>query len=175
MSVKIDCIIGIDPGASGGITVYRPNNKEVSIKNPKDVKDLREYLSYYKEISSPLVFLEKVQFHKDDAASGKTFGIEKLVRNFEQLKTTMEVMDIPFVLVHPGTWQSQLNLKIKREEKAARKKRYKDIAQRYYPDLKATMYNCDATLIMHFGRWALRNNIKWVMENLPQRNHDKLF
>lgn len=175
MSVKIDCVIGIDPGASGGITVYRPNSKETSIKIPKDLKDLKEYLEYYKEIAAPLIFLEKVQFHKGDAGSGKTFGIEKLIRNFEQLKTTIEILDIPYVLVHPITWQSQLNLRLKREEKADRKKRYKDIAQSYYPDLKATMWNCDATLIMHFGRFVLRNNVNWVLQNLPEYNHNKLF
>lgn len=173
--MKIDCIIGIDPGASGGITVWRPNNKEVCQKIPKDLKELKVFLDYYKEISNPIVFLEKVQMHKGDAQGGKMFGIEKLIRNYEQLKTTVEIIEIPFIQVHPMTWQSELKLRIKKEEKPARKKRYKEIAQKYYPDLKATMWNCDATLIMHFGRYVLQNNVKWVLENLPQRNHDKLF
>jgi hypothetical protein len=173
--MKIDCIIGIDPGASGGITIYRPNNKEVCQKIPKDINDFRDFINHYKDICSPLVFIEKVQMHRGDAQGGKMFGIEKLIKNLEALKTTLEVLDVPFILVHPGTWQSVLKLKIPKEEKPARKKRYKEIAQKYYPDLKATMWNCDATLIMHFGRTILRNNVKWVLENLPQRNHEKLF
>lgn len=173
--MKIDCIIGIDPGSNGGITVWRPNNKEVAVKNPKDVNDLKAFLSHYKDVSDPIIFLEKVQFHKGDAEAGKTFGIEKLVKNFEQIKTVAEVLEIPFILVHPMTWQTELKLRLTREEKAARKKRYKEISQKYYPDLKATMWNCDATLIMHFGRVVLKNNVKWVLENLPERNHEKLF
>lgn len=173
--MKIDCIIGIDPGSSGGITVWRPNAKEISVKIPKDVKDLKEFLEYYKEICDPIIFLEKVQMHKEDAASGKTFGIEKLVRNFEQLKTAISYTDIPFVPVHPMKWQSALKLRIPKEEKPERKKRYKGIAAKYYPDLKATMWNCDATLLMHFGRFILKNDVKWVLENLPTKNHDKLF
>lgn len=173
--MKIDCVIGIDPGASGGITIWRPNNKEVSTKMLKQTKDLKEFLQYYSDNYNPIVFFEKVQMHKGDAAGGKMFGIEKLLANFNQIKTVLETLDIPFVLVHPGTWQSVLKLKIAKEEKAVRKRRYKVIAQSYYPDLKATMMNCDATLIMHFGRVVLKNNVKWVLENLPQRNHDKLF
>lgn len=173
--MKIDCIIGIDPGSSGGITIWRPNNKEVSHKIPKDITDFRDLMSYQKEICSPLIFIEKVQMHKQDAKGGKMFGIEKLINNLQSLKTTLEILDIPFVSVHPMTWQSVLKLRIKNEEKAVRKKRYKLISQKYYPDLKATMWNCDATLLMHFGRTVLANDVKWVLENLPQRNHDKLF
>lgn len=173
--IKIDCIIGIDPGASGGITVWRPNNKEISVKIPKDVKAFKEFLEYYKEVANPIVFIEKVQMHKSDAYGGKMFGIEKLIKNLQQLETTIEILEIPFVKVHPMTWQSDLKLRRKGEEKPSRKKRYKEVSQNYYPDLKATMWNCDATLIMHFGRFVLRNNVKWVLENLPERNHDKLF
>lgn len=173
--MKIDCIIGIDPGASGGITVWRPNAKEISVKIPKDISDFRDFMMHYKEISNPLIFIEKVQMHKSDAQGGKTFGIEKLIRNVEQLRTVLAVLDIPFVPVHPMTWQSRLNLRRGVEEKSQRKKRYKEHSQKLYPDLKSTMWNCDATLLMHFGRFILKNDVKWVLENLPAKNHDKLF
>jgi len=184
--MKIDCIIGIDPGSSGGIVVWRPNHALKAVKMPKDLQDLKEFLEYYKEISNPIIFLEKLTVRPDDvtvengvANMGKMYRIQKMMQNFEQLKTTVIYLDMPFVLVNPMKWQNDLKLRIKikgkREEKADRKKRFKEIAARLYPDLKATLWNCDATLIVHFGRYILKNNSNWVLENLPQKMHNLLF
>lgn len=62
-------------------------------------------------------------------------------------------------------------MKIKKTEK----KRYKDIAQSLYPEIKQTMYSCDATLIMHFGRYMLANNMDWIKSNLPNYLHNRLW
>ena len=60
--LNFDCIIGIDPGANGGIATWRPNQNVKTIRMPKDLQELREYLQYIKSISkSPIIFLEKVQ------------------------------------------------------------------------------------------------------------------
>ena len=87
---------------------------------------------------------------------------KKVLANFEQLKATISVCDIPFVMVHPMKWQNELKLRVKmqrkKEEKSERKNRYKEIAGNLYPELKPTLWNADATLIMHFGRYILRNN-----------------
>lgn len=56
--MKIDCIIGIDPGSNGGIVVWRPNQNATAIKMPKDINEIRDFLNYYKEICTPIVFLE---------------------------------------------------------------------------------------------------------------------
>lgn len=54
--MKIDCIIGIDPGAAGGIVVWRPNHNATAIKMPKDINEIRDFLNYYKEICTPIIF-----------------------------------------------------------------------------------------------------------------------
>lgn len=175
----IDCIIGIDPGKSGGITIWRPNHNTETIKMPDDILDLKQWFEHMKSISSPIIFIEKVQLRSDDITDnpGKVFRVQKMLSEFEKLKTIISLQEIPFVLVHPQKWQNELKLRIKgsREEKKDRKKRYKDIAGNLYKDITPTLWNADATLIMHFGRYILRNNPSWVLQNLPTQIHNKLF
>lgn len=180
--MKIDCIIGIDPGAAGGIVVWRPNHNATAIKMPKDINEIRDFLNYYKEICAPIVFLEKLSVRPDDVTPGadgvnmgKLYRIQKMMANFEQLKAIITVAEIPFVLIAPISWQQKLRIRIKNEDKKDRKKRYKDIAQSLYPEIKQTMYSCDATLIMHFGRYMLANNMDWIKSNLPNYLHNRLW
>jgi hypothetical protein len=97
--------------------------------------------------------------------------------NYEHLKALAETSGVPYVMVHPMTWQTALNLRIRgqHEDKADRKRRYQDHAGKLYPGVKVTLWNADALLIMHFGRWALMNRRQWVKEQLPKREYDKLF
>lgn len=175
--ITIDCIIGIDPGKNGGIAVWRPNHKTEVIKMPDDLMDLRQWFDYMKTICRPLVFVEKVQLRPDDITDnpGKAFRVQKLLSDFEKLKTIIAMCDVPFVLVHPLKWQNGLKLRVKGEEKPERKMRYQRAAADYYPDVRATLWNADAIMIMHFGRYILRNDPRWVLENLPAPMHDRLF
>lgn len=129
-------------------------------------------------------WLVKVQVRPDDAAveggavnMGKIYRIQKMLANFEHLRAVIDLSGIPYCLVHPMKWQARLCLRQKGEQKADRKKRYKEVAQKLYPDVKATMWNCDAILLMEFGRAMLSDlkGRKWILENIPKREHDKLF
>mgnify|MGYP000030047758 FL=1 len=91
------------------------------------------------------------------------------------LKDYFEIEDIPYIQVHPMTWQSTLKLRKQDEEKTERKNRYKRAAQHYYPTIKATLWNADALLIMHAGRLKLQNDPDWVRQNLPNRVINSLF
>lgn len=182
--IKVNCVIGIDPGANGGIAVYTPGDIPKVAKMPKDVTDLRDFLKYYADTYHPIVFLEKLSVRPDDvmvqgdrAAMGKLYRIQRMMANFEHLKALIEIAGIPFVLCHPMTWQTKLKLRIKgqHEEKAERKNRYKDAAAKLYPGVDVTLWNSDALLLMHFGRWALVNDVKWVKANLPEREQSKLM
>ena len=73
--ININCVIGIDPGAAGGLAVYVPYNdgertvQKVRVaKMPKDVRDLADFFAYYKENYKPIVFLEKLSVRPDDVA-----------------------------------------------------------------------------------------------------------
>lgn len=185
-NIRISAVVGIDPGVNGGIVTWRPNHNITAIKMPEDINDIRDYFNHLKTICSPIVFLEKLSVRPDDIAPGadgvnmgKLYRIQKMLANFEQLKATISVCDVPFVMVHPMKWQNELKLRVKttrkKEEKNERKRRYKELAGNLYPELKPTLWNADATLIMHFGRYILRNNPDWVRENLPGKMYERLF
>lgn len=182
--IKINCVIGIDPGAAGGIAVFIPGRNTKALKMPKDVRELGDFFAYYAENYKPIVFLEKLSVRPDDvsvqgdrAAMGKLYRIQKMMANFEHLKALIETHGIPYVMVHPLSWQTKLKLRVRgqHEEKADRKRRYKEAAAQLYPGVNVTLWNADALLLMHFGRWALINEPKWVKANLPEREYQKLF
>ncbi len=183
--LKINCIVGIDPGAAGGIAVFINDGRNVkTVKMPKDISALRDFINYYSTNFHPIVFLEKLSVRPDDvsvdgdrAKMGKLFRIQHMMANYEHLKAIIEMANIPYVMVHPASWQTRLKLRVhgQHEEKAERKRRYKEIAANLYPGVNMTMWNADALLIMHFGRFALEHQLEWVKSNLPKREYDKLF
>ena len=67
--ITINCVIGIDPGAGGGIAVFIPGKNVKAVKMPKDITDLRDFLAYYKDNFKPIVFLEKLSVRPDDVKS----------------------------------------------------------------------------------------------------------
>lgn len=169
MNKIYDCIIGIDPGSNGGISVCYHDGNVKTIKMPKELSDIRSFLSYVKDVSvNPIVFVEKVQLRSDDISEnpGKAFRIQQLLMSFQRLKDYIEIENIPYVQVHPVTWQSYLKLRKKGEEKKDRKDRYKMAAGHYYPNVKPTLWNADALLIMHFGRLKCKTDPDWVFENV---------
>lgn len=180
--MNIDTIIGIDPGAQGGIAVWQAGAKVRTMRMPRDISELREYVTYLVENFRPVVFLEKLSVRPDDvtveggsANLGKLYRIQKMIAQYEQLKATLDFCGVPFVQVHPMKWQNGLHLRMKGEEKAERKRRFRDIAGKLYPEVDATLWNADAVLIMHFGRHILKDNLNWVLENLPRSISRSLF
>ena len=163
-----DIIIGIDPGKSGGIAVWRPDAVLKVYHIPESVVDIAKILNYYKSIGKVLVFIEKVQLFMGDK-DGKQFRIQKMLEQYEQLKTIMQMSEIPFIPVHAMSWQTYLKVRKKGEEKPDRKRRYKEIAQHYYPEVKATMWNCDAILLVEFGRRKKKYEPDYIQKLLPDR------
>ncbi len=180
--MKINCVIGIDPGASGGISLWRQGMGIKTNKMPKNLDEINNFLSYMKEIASPIIFLERVSVRMDDISveegqinMGKLYRIQKMMQNFEHLKAIITLSNIPFCLVHPLKWQSQLKLRGHwSEAKKDRKNRYKKVAQNLYPEVNVTLWNSDAILLMHFGRVVLLNDLKWVKENLNVKNESSV-
>jgi len=174
----IDCFIGFDPGASGGIAVWKPNEKVKVYKMPKDLFDLRPLFKNINDTCEyPLVFLEKVSLRPDDMTSdvpGKAYRIQSMLSGFQKIKDILQIENLPFILVHPMSWQSTLHLRVKGESKPQRKLRYKNAAAEYYPEVKATLWNSDALLLMHFGRNKKMNDPNWIISNLPKVNQPQL-
>lgn len=184
-NIRISAVVGIDPGSNGGIVTWRPNHNITAIKMPEDINDIRDYLNHLKTICSPIVFL------KTKCAPGwynagcrwRQYG--KVVPNTKDDGKLWAVESNHFSLRHSVCYGASYEMakrievagkdKPEKEEKSERKRRYKEIAGNLYPELKPTLWNADATLIMHFGRYILRNNPGWVRQNLPRNMHERLF
>ena len=171
-----DVIIGIDPGLSnGGIAIYSPNRKTETFKMVKTVKELWELLFPYSK-EKTFVVLEKVNSFRDDTDTpGKRFGIEKLVNNFEAIKNVLELLDLPYLLVHPVSWQKELFLTQKGEDKLDRKRRFKSVAGSKFKDTKVTLWNADALLLVLLAKIKKRSDPLWIYTRIPQQAKKKLF
>ena len=165
--MNIDTMIAIDPGANGGIAV-RHDGVQV-YRMPKDVDGIRDLIERVKG-ERTLCILEKLQVRHDDMEPGKVFRIQKMLANYEQLKAVLDMEGVPYALVHPASWQARLGLRVKGEAKPDRKRRYRDIARRMWPNLRVTLWNADALLMLSFGTWAIRTQ-SWLRANLPKKAH----
>lgn len=176
--MNFDKVIAIDAGLSGGIAVWGRSGaacskmpvKEVKkgskVSRETDIADLARILKEQKEGYNAIVFLEKVQawLSDSDDNAGKRFRIQKMLANYESLKTAIIMSDIPLVEVIPKTWQTYLGLYIKGMEKDDRKKMYKKYAAEHYPEQPNTGWSGDALCILQFGRMKLQFDFDWVKQ-----------
>lgn len=174
--MKIDRYIGIDAGKSGAISHISANSYPTVVSMPETVDELNEYLTYIKSISEcPLACIEKVNLWRTDAAQGKMFGIEKMVRSFNELTTVLRIVKIPFIQVFPVQWQAYLGVRFpSHEERSDRKRRLKDIASVRFPSVKVTLINADSLLIMQFLAYKCQREPDWILKRLPESIVTKL-
>jgi hypothetical protein len=121
MVLNFDKAIAIDPGISAGaIAIHGKSGTRVAkmpvkeiqkagkVSRETDVADLARILREQKDGYTPIVFLEKVQawLSDTDVNPGKRFMIQKMLANYEALKTAIIMTEIPLVEVVPRSWQS---------------------------------------------------------------------
>lgn len=176
-------IIAIDPGASGGIAVFNKGRAQ-AVRMPKDVKKMQEYFRFLiKTYASPtnnlMVFIEKVNAYRGDHDDnpGKMFGINKMLANYSQILTVIQLSNIQFIEVYPISWQSKLGLIWRKEKltKTERKNRFKTYAANCFPEIqKMTMAICDALCIIQFALVKLKDDQLWIDDHLQnkQRNYN---
>lgn len=155
-------IISCDPGKTGGIVLMAYDFKEEKVKalgiekmpaGPKQVKEL--LTRWVEQYPDATVFIEKLSiFPSDNEQPGKAFGIKKMLKNFEQLKAVLEMMDLKTFEVAAMRWQSYLKLRAKgvKETKTVRKRKYQAFAKEVFPGYKITLNVSDALCIAEYGR-----------------------
>lgn len=167
-------IIGIDPGSNGAIYRYHPRDPDEVIRMPRKFEDMVDYFRYQAEICTlPLVLIEAQNLRRGDK-DGKQFGIEKLLRNYTELISALKVSGLPFIRVHPITWQRYLRIYQPGEDRDTRKRRFRDIAPSYNSMIKATLWNCDALLIAYFGKTKVTLDPLWVIQNIEKPKENKI-
>lgn len=142
-------IIGIDPGASGGIAWHDGERARV-VKMPATLQDLWELINNIRQDSfregpwaKTTAYLEQVHsMPGQGVASSFKFG-----NGFGHLEMALTAAGIPFVRVSPQKWQGALGCRTGGDKNVSKAR-----AQELFPDLKPTHATADALLIMEYGR-----------------------
>lgn len=141
-------IIGIDPGKSGGISVYSLTKGCLieAVPMPETAKDLHDYLKLL-QVNSVCV-LEKVQgLPKMGGSSMFNFG-----KGFGHLEMALISLNIKTFEVTPQVWQKTFQLGTKGNKSTTEwKNKLKFKAQQLYPKVKVTLAISDSLLILEYG------------------------
>ena len=146
------CIIGIDPGANGGIA-WISGGKACVEKIPDTLQDLWDLILDIRDGGEPQQRLEKAvlghvayieQVHSSPQMGVKsafTFG-----NGFGHLEMALTAAGIPFERVRPQVWQKALGCMTKGDKNVTKK-----LASELFPSIKCTHNVSDALLIAHYG------------------------
>lgn len=137
------CIIGIDPGASGGIA-WICDGKPCVEKMPETLQDLWDLICDMKTDGGDFVaYLEQVSSSPQmGVVSSFSFG-----RGYGNLEMALTAAGIPFERVRPQVWQKSLGCMTKGDKNVSKAR-----AQELFPQLKITHATADAILLAEFGR-----------------------
>ena len=144
-------IIGIDPGAKGGVAIYdEAKHKMILHKCPETPKEMAAIINTAKvKDKNTFCVIEKVHaFPTDARSSAFKFGC-----NFGKWLGILGAYDIPTLEVTPQVWMRDFQPlpKIKKE----RKNELKQIAINLFPKNKITLSTSDAALMVV---WYGNNN-----------------
>ena len=135
-------IIGIDPGASGGIA-WLGRGSPLAFKMPDTEKDVHDLLHGMEmEEGGTHAYIENVHsMPGQGVASSFKFG-----RNLGMLRAFLIALGIPFEAVSPQRWQKAMGCLTKGDKNVSKRK-----AQELFPSLKITHAIADALLIAEYG------------------------
>ena len=144
--MKYETIVGVDPGANGGIA-WITDGKACVEKMPDTLQDLWELVvSISLEAGTGgmgiRAYLEAVSSSPQmGVVSAFSFG-----RGYGNLEMALTAAGIPFERVRPQVWQKALGCMTKGDKNVSKRK-----AQELFPDRKITHATADALLIAHYG------------------------
>ena len=166
-------IIAIDPGASGAVVVDL-NGEVESFTMPVTRRDcfaLADKLVRKIFPARPVVYTERITGFVAGAGAGQMFKFGEVV---ERINCAFEFAGCRMIEVAPQKWQKHIGVghavlikpelnatpQTKQAARAAnaklkrgRKNQYKAEAQRRFPEVKVTLVNADALLLLEYGRW----------------------
>lgn len=139
-------IIGIDPGAAGGIAVLK--GSQIGTYNmPETFPDIYNLLASLKDGDDTLAILEDVG-HGMPGQSSKATAV--FARHNGHLEMALYALGIRTVKVTPQKWQKHYSNSLGKSkdcEKREWKNKLKLLAQQMFPSVKVTLKNADAILI----------------------------
>jgi hypothetical protein len=142
-------LIAIDPGAGGGIAVWRDGQPIDAVPMPPtegDVLNLLRQLAV--DPANTVAVVEEVGGYVGKAQPAS--GAFKFGRNFGFILGVLQALGVRVQLVRPQRWQKDLGLGNASgcTSRTEWKNKLKGCAQRLYPHLKPTLATADALLIL---------------------------
>lgn len=151
-------IIGIDPGASGGIAVLDGNGNIRAYNMPDTYPDI---YNFFKSIQSQYdggvaAVMEDVG-HGMPGQSSKATAV--FARHNGHLEMALYALGIRTVKATPQKWQKYYSNSLGKSssyEKREWKNKLKALAQQMFPSVKVTLKNADAILIACYGAGIIK-------------------
>jgi crossover junction endodeoxyribonuclease RuvC len=137
-------VIGVDPGANGGIALIDERGNAHAHKMPDTLQDLFELLNSYSVgcDGNCRAYLEQIHSSPQmGVVSSFTFG-----NGFGHLEMALTAAGIPFERVRPQVWQKAMGCMTKGDKNVSKRK-----AQELFPNIKVTHAIADALLIATYG------------------------
>ena len=141
----MNCIMGIDPGKSGGVALLTPDGSLVYVEkfNNKTLTDLIEVFQTMVYQYNCFCYIENVHaMPKQGVVSVFKFG-----QNYGSLLTFLTCFKIPYEKVTPAKWQRALGCLSGGDKNVTKAK-----AQELFPGFKITHAIADSLLIAEYGR-----------------------
>ena len=161
MSDAIECpvVLGIDPGASGGIACWRHNEPIQACAMPETEGDQIVLIQDLIAGGEAIAFVEQVGGFVGKGQPGSSMF--KFGRNFGFTLGVLQTLGVRVELVQPQKWQKPLGLGTASNcaTRSDWKAKLRACAQRLHPKLKPTLATADAILILEYGLKSLRLGI----------------
>ena len=142
-------LIGIDPGASGGVA-YMIGNSVNTFKHP-DTKTLSIWFKENSELYDAYCVIEHQEVRPQDVDDMRIFAMQKLVKQYNQTCALMMAHGIRYAAVRPKSWQKTLGIELKGTEYGMRKNKLKQHSAKQYPTVKVTLWNADALCLLQYA------------------------
>jgi len=146
--MKYETIIGVDPGANGGIA-WITDGKACVEKMPDTLQDLWELIRDITNHPRSSLDGRKYKAYIEQVSSSPQMGVVSAFsfgRGYGNLEMALTAAGIPFERVRPQVWQKALGCMTKGDKNVSKRK-----AQELFPDRKITHATADALLIAHYG------------------------
>ena len=148
--MKYEIVLGVDPGANGGIAWIDYNGKACVEKMPDSLQDLWELICDITSYPKSSIDGRNYKAYIEQVASSPQMGVVSAFsfgRGYGNLEMALTAAGIPFERVRPQVWQKALNCLT-----GGSKNITKARAQELFPNIKCTHSVSDALLIAEYGR-----------------------
>lgn len=156
-------ILGIDPGAKGGLTLLNASGAVLSsAKMPETPNDIAGLIGrMVRIVGVRMAYLEAVHSMPDDGGrQAFSFG-----KNLGMLLGILAALDVPYRELQPRAWQAAMGIPVKGAKTDSQHKNLmRARAQQLFPAENIILAKSDSILIAEYGRrlWCAQNNLEAV-------------